>query len=253
MDTNLLAFLVSAAVVAVLVFPLGKALRRYPVAFYAAAVALTVLYLWAIGGGVRMTGVRMLAVIMQKGYLASLMLGVVMFCGCFDEGTWIRKRLQPIRGELSILSFIFILGHLATYLPTYLGMLDSLFGAHANVAASFVLAMVLTVVFAALTALSFRVVRRAIDPHLWRNLQRASYVMLALLVLHVVLALWRSAVVSGQARAVATLAVYALVAVAYAAMRIAKALRDARRRPARPSPAQTTLRGHVGDGLGTSL
>lgn len=237
MDTNLLAFLISAVVVAILVFPLGKALRKHPAPFYIAVIAVTALYLWAINSGVRLTGVRVLAVVMQKGYLASLMIGVVMFCGCFDEGTWLRKRLQPIRGELSILSFVFILGHLATYLPSYLGRLGTLFGAHSNVAVSFAVAVLLTVVFAVLTLLSLRVVRKRMGPRLWKNLQRGAYVMVALLVLHVALILWNSAVVSHSARSMATFGAYVGVVALYAVLRIWKAVRDARRRKERTAAA----------------
>lgn len=237
MDTNLAAFLISAVVVAVLVFPLGKALRKHPAPFYVAVVALTVLYLWLINSGLRLTGVRTLTVIMQKGYLSSLMLAVVMFCGCFDEGTWIRKRLQPIRGELSILSFVFILGHLATYLPSYLGRLGALFGAHSNVALSFVVAAVLTVLFAVLTALSLRVVRKKMSPHLWKNLQRGAYVMVALLVLHVGIILWRSALVSHQVRAMVTFGAYVGVVAVYAVLRLWKYARDVRKRKAKEAVA----------------
>ena len=233
MDTNVVAFLISAAVVLLLAFPLGNALRRHPLPFYVAVVAVIALYLWAIGSGVRLTAVRVLAVIMQKGYLASLMLAVVMFTGCLDEGTPIRRRLQPIRGELSILSFIFILGHLATYLPTYLGRLAAVFGAHSNMAVSFVAAMVLTVVFAVLTVLSFRVVRKKMNPRLWKNLQRGAYAMVGLLALHVVLALWKSAVVAGQPRAAVSLGMYCAVIGVYAIMRIAKAVRDRKKLQAR--------------------
>ena len=233
MDTNVVAFLISAAVVLLLAFPLGNALRRHPLPFYVAVVAVTALYLWAIGSGVRLTAVRVLAVIMQKGYLASLMLAVVMFTGCLDEGTPIRRRLQPIRGELSILSFIFILGHLATYLPTYLGRLAAVFGAHSNMAVSFVAAMVLTVVFAVLTVLSFRAVRKKMNPRLWKNLQRGAYAMVGLLALHVVLALWKSAVVAGQPRAAVSLGMYCAVIGVYAIMRIAKAVRDRKKLQAR--------------------
>lgn len=226
MDTNLAAFLLSAAIVWAVAFPLGKQLRRNPSVFYLAVVAVTGLYLWAIGTGARLTAVRVLAVVMQKGYLASLMLAVVMFTGCLDEGTALRRRLQPIRGELSILSFIFILGHLATYLPTYLGKLGAVFSARPGIAFSFVAACVLTVLFGVLAAMSLRVVRRNMDARRWKMVQRVSYVMVALLALHVLLALWRPAVVAHAARSMASLVAYAAVIALYAALRVRKALRD---------------------------
>lgn len=241
MSTSLIGFLVALALAALLVFPLAKPLRAHPWAFYAGTIALTALYVWAVWTRQDLTGVRGLCMVMQKGYLASILLAVVMFTGCFDEGTPVRKRLQPIRGELSILSFILIVGHLCMYLPGYLPRLGTLLSSHTGIAVSLIVAIVLTALFAVLAATSFRAVRRAMNPRAWKGLQRLAYVMVALLAAHVWLVLGSSAIgAKGIAISTVSFIAYCLVIVAYAVLRIRKAVRDAgRRKVAVPeSPAE---------------
>lgn len=50
--------------------------------------------------------------------------------------------------------------------------------------------------------------------------------MVALLALHIVLALWRSAFIAHATRALVSLVIYLVVIAVYAVMRIAKAVRD---------------------------
>lgn len=229
MGSGLLGFVIALIVTVLLVFPLGSALKKRPSVFYALAIVLTVLFVGATIAGANLARVRFLTVIFQKGYLASLLLGAVMFTGCLDEGTWLRRKLQPNRGHLSILSFIFILGHLAMYLPAYLPRLGVYFSARGTIAASLVVAMVLTVLFAVLTLTSAKAVRARMGARSWKALQRTSYAMVALLVVHVGFVLGRSAI-NGAASAQVSFVAYIVVVALYFLLRIRKAVRDARRR-----------------------
>lgn len=228
--TGLFGFLIALVIAAIVIFPLGGALRKHPGPFYAVAILLTVAYTWALFTGVNLSGIRPLTAILQRGYLASIFLFVVMFTGCFDEGTAIRKKLQPIRGELSIMSFIFILGHLLTYLPSYLPRLGTLLTSRTNIALSLFVAILLTVVFCVLSVMSLRVIRNNMNKKVWKGIQRASYVMVALLLLHVGLVLAKSAFAGGFSLATISFSVYTLVCVVYAVLRIRKAMRDKARR-----------------------
>lgn len=223
-------FGLALVIAAVLVFGFGGALRRWPGVFYGVALVLTVVYGWAVCTGADIAGVRWLTVVLQKGYLASLLLAVVMFTGVLSKGSALRRRLQPIRGQLSVLSFILILGHLVTYLPPYLGRLGALLGSRTNVAFSLVVAMVLTVLFFVLAVTSLQAVRRAMNPHVWKALQRGAYLMVALLVLHVALVLGKSALVGGALQARVAFGAYVGVVALYAVLRVRRALVD-RRRP----------------------
>ncbi len=229
--TGLIGFAIALALTVLVAFPLAGPLRSHPAPFYAVAIAASLAYAWAIAAGVDLSGVRWLTVVMQKGYLAVLLLAVVMFTGVLDEGSPARRRLQPIRGELSILSFLLVLGHVVTYLPPYLPRLGLLLASRTNVALSLLVALVLVTLFAVLTLTSLRAVRRRMNPRAWRALQRGSYLMVALLALHVALALGRSA--GSSALAATSLATYLVAIAAYAMLRVRKALRSRARESGR--------------------
>lgn len=218
-------FALSLVIAFVLAFPLGKSLRRHPVVFYAIAVLVVVGFVasraYNVGGPV----VRWLAPIVQKGYLATVLLGIVMFIGVLDEGSALRRRLQPIRGELSVVSSILYLGHLATYATSFLPRLGMTIQFQPLLGAAVVVAIPLTCVFAALSVTSLRTLKTRMSPKAWRGLQRFSYVMVALLAVHVALALGRSAI-DGSVVARASIAVYLVAVAVYAVLRVRKALRD---------------------------
>lgn len=225
-----IGMLVSAAVAVLLALPLGKALRAHPGPFYLAAAAVVGPYTWAYLAGVNLSPVRPLALAVQKGYLSVMLLLVVMFTGVLPEGGTSRKRLQPVRGELSILSFIFVLGHLATYLASYFPRLGKLFSNSAWMAASLTVAFVLTAVFLLLSATSLRKVRTSMDARRWKALQRLSYLMMVLLALHIGLVLGRSAFSGGFKLATVGFFAYLALLAVYAVLRVRKALADSRER-----------------------
>ena len=230
MDVNsLIAFLISLAVGLALAFPLARALKRVPIAFYAVAFAIVGAYSWAVLTGVSLNNVRWLSFILQKAYLSCVLLAIVMFTGCFDEGTAIRKRLEPVRGELSILSFIFMLGHLVVFLPRYLGLLVGGAAVKGNVVASIVIALVLTALFIALGVTSFRFVKSRMSPRAWKSLQRFAYVIVGLLVVHVAFFMGTSAL-GGSGKGFVSLVAYIAVVALYAVLRLAKLVRDRRGR-----------------------
>lgn len=228
---DILSALISVAVVAVVAFPLGGLLKKRPLPFYIVAALLVGAYLFYKFEGLYIAELQTVVGIVSKGYLACTLLAVVMFIGVLDETSPARRRLQPIRAELSILSFILILGHAIAYLPSYLPRLGVIFSSRLNLAFSISVAMLLVVVFAILAATSLRVFRTKMPYRVWKGIQRMSYLMVALLYLHIVLALGRSAFVGAGSDSVKfALAVYTVVVVVYAVLRVRKALRDRVRR-----------------------
>jgi DMSO/TMAO reductase YedYZ heme-binding membrane subunit len=227
-----LAVLVALVVALVVALPLGGAVKKHPGVFYLVAAVLSAAYLYAFCTGVSMAAIRPLALVMQKGLLGCMLLAIVMFTGVFAEGSAPRKKLQPIRGELSILSAIFLVAHVGTYLPSYLPRLGIVLGSKTTVGLSLLVSLVLTVLFAVLAVTSIKALRRAMNPRLWKAIQCGSYVLVALLLLHVWLILGKSAL-SGGADAIATFVGYALVVGVYAVLRIRKAVADARRKAGR--------------------
>ncbi|MBR2836631.1 MAG: ferric reductase-like transmembrane domain-containing protein [Coriobacteriales bacterium] len=228
MWADILSALLSIAIALIVAIPLGKQLKEKPWVFYIAAGVLVAAYLfYRFTSGAYIPWLQPFLDMMGKGYLACAFLAVVMFTGVFDEGTEIRRKLQPVRAELSIISFILILGHAIAYLPSYIPVLGRLFSLRATMAFSIILAVVLIVIFAVLTVTSFRELRAKIPYKTWKNIQRGSYVMVALLWLHIFLVLSRSAFGGhGSESAQFALIVYTVIVVAYAALRIWKAVRD---------------------------
>lgn len=227
MFNDIVSALLSLAIALVVAFPLGRLLKKWPVPFYLAALVLVAAHLTYKYTGTYIPGAQIFVDIMQKAYLGVFFLAIVMFTGTLDEGSALRHRLQPIRAELSILSCLLIASHVAAFLPNYLPRLGTIFGSHAGMSVSIVMAVLLTVVFVLLSVLSLRVFRMHMPFRVWKNIQRLSYVMVALLLLHIVLALGRPAFAGhGSTSALVSIIVYALIVAIYAVARIRKAVRD---------------------------
>ena len=228
MDINSLgAFCIALVIGLVVAFGLAKPLRTHPVPFYLVAFALVGVYCWAVRSHVNLNNYRVLTFVLQKGYLSSVLLAIVMFIGCLDNTSPVKKRLRPVRGELSVLSFIFILGHLAVFMPSYLERLLGGAPLKPNVEAAVIVALALTALFTVLGVTSFKFVHRAMSPRAWKNLQRLAYLRVALYIVHVGFFLGTS-VLGGSGKAHGSLVVYCVVVGAYAALRVGKALRDRR-------------------------
>ena len=223
---DLVSALISAAIALIVAFPLGGALRRHPVPFYLVALALVVAHLWYRLAGMYVAGAQVVVDVMQKAYLSCAFLALVMFIGVLDEQSAARRRLQPIRAELSILSFILALGHTIVFLPSYLPHFSRVFLSHPGMAASIVVAILLVVVYVLLTVTSLHVLRVRMPYRVWKPIQRLSYAMVALLYAHILLALGRSAFLGhGSASAQLALVIYTLTTVVYVVLRVRKALR----------------------------
>ena len=239
----MLADLASACigiVVALLIaFPAAGMLRKYPVPFYAVAVLLVAAHFVYRMQEAYFAPAQMFLDVLNKGYLGCALLAIVMFTGVLDMESPLRHRLQPIRAELSILSFIFICDHVIGYAPAFFPVLGQLFTVRAGMAVSFVAAIVLTAVFVVLTVTSVKAIRAKMSRTTWKNIQRGSYAMVGLLWLHIVLVLARPAFseTGGSQSAQFALAVYTIVVAVYAVLRVRKALRDRRKRGQEEHPS----------------
>ena len=231
MIQDILSALLSVAVALLVALPLGKTLKKCPMVFYTASVLLVAVYLGYRYSGVVVPQAQILADVMGKGYLSCALLAVVMFTGVLDEGGALRHRLQPVRAELSIMSLITIVGHVVAYLPSYLPRLGAVFSLRAGLATSFAVAALLLVIFVVLGVTSLHVVRAKMPRKAWKAIQRLSYLMVALLYVHVLLVLGRSAFAGHVSQtALAALVAYTAIVAAYAVLRVRKVLRDKARR-----------------------
>lgn len=225
MDAELISILLAIVITAVVAFPLGRQLRKKSVIFYIVAVVALVAYLWTVFAGINTNQYRWLTFMFQKAYLGSFFLALVMFCGALPDGNAVKRRLLPIRGELSIMSFIFYIGHIVTYLKSYLPMFANFGNLKPTLATSLVVAVILTVIFLVLGITSFKFIRSAMNSKVWRGIQKFAYLMVALLVVHVALALGLSLANLGSTGSIHVI-VYVVLVVIYAVLRIYKAVSD---------------------------
>lgn len=223
MVADVLGVLASLAVALVVAFPLGGLLKRHPVPFYTVAVAVVVAYMVQLHGVEFALSAQAFMQPLRKGYAATFLLALVMFTGALPERSAVRHRLRSVRAELSILSLILYLPHVLTFLPSYLPRLGMLLSLGNVMSVSIVLALVLTAIYALLAVLSLRDVRARMPYGVWKVIQRLSYLMVALLVVHIWLAVGKSALFGTSSDMRFALALYTALAVVYAALRVRRA------------------------------
>ena len=152
--------LITLVVVAVLSWALARPLCSHSMLFYLAAVALA-------GAGAYLTiappavlPLREVAFVVQKGYVAFALFAVVMMMGVLDKRSAVRRRLQPVRAQLSLLGTILIAGHIGFYAVVYLEILGSVGASNPFAVAGFTSAVALVVLLVPLAVTSIDVVRR---------------------------------------------------------------------------------------------
>ena len=211
----------------ILAFAVRNPLKKAPVLIYvlAAAVAASGMVLTLAPPADPL--LRAYAYAVQKGQLAFGMFAVVMYIGVLPQASKAYGWLAPVRGKLSIVAWILIIGHVAQYAVSFLPRLFAPGGVQGVMLAALVAALALTLLLIALGITSVSVVRQAMKPAVWKRVQRLAYAFFALAYVHLALMLAPSAV-AGGATAQVGLAVYTAVVAAYAVLRVARWRSDAR-------------------------
>ena len=157
------------------VFLLRNPIRSVPVLFYVLAIAVDVLFVFGDALGLPRAASHALFIIVHKCTLALALFAIVMFIGVFPKESRIRRWLQPIRAELSIIAWILSLGHMAMYLSAYASrMFSGVVGGAVLVA--LLVALALFLLLAVLGVTSFRRIKRRMDGVLWKRVQSLAYV-----------------------------------------------------------------------------
>ncbi len=209
----------------------AKSLKRLPWVYYALALALSMLSVFALYEAPPRSVVHVLADCVQKGYVGFSFITVVMFVGVFSRDSRARRVLGPVRGELSIVATLFMIAHVVPYVSGYLAMLGFMGSLRASVLASLGIAVVLVVLLLVLAVASVKVVRRAMPLWAWKNVQRLAYVFYVLAFVHLAgfLIVPHS---SGATGATVALAYYGVLLVAYATLRVRRAVIDSKEKVA---------------------
>ncbi|MBR2789512.1 MAG: ferric reductase-like transmembrane domain-containing protein [Eggerthellaceae bacterium] len=204
---------------------LQPVIRRAPMVLYAIAIAFDALYLAAILGWLPPALNSFAVVTVRRGLLAVALFVIVMYVGVLKPGTTLRRYFGSIRATLAIAACILILGHVASYLVTYLTQLFSGDAGRPLVAVSLVGALVLMVLAIPLGLTSLRAIRRKVSTSVWLRLQKLAYLFYALIYVHAGLLLLSPAL-AGSATARTNLIVYTVIFVAYAVLRLLRARAD---------------------------
>ena len=176
---------------------------------------------------------------LTRGSLATAFFVLVMYAGALSDSCPIRRKLLSIRGELSIIASILTLGHNLSAGQVYFVRLIS---APASMPINHLLAticsLVMLIIMLPLFVTSFPALRRKMSGRSWKQLQRWAYLFYGLTYIHVIL-LFLPEAQDGSTSALVNLVVFSIVFLAYASLRMQKAIGPGRR--ARLIPAAAAL------------
>lgn len=228
-----MTFLVLLACSVAAVFALRNPIHKAPMLFYAIAITVDLLFMFGDALGLPRPVSHALFLAIHKCTLALALFVIVMFIGVFSRESKVRKWLQPIRAELSIIAWILSLGHMVVYLASYAtrvlaGYVDG------AVFVALVVALVLFVLLLVLGVTSFRLVKRRMNSTVWKRVQSVAYVFFGLVYAHLLLMLLPPALRGGEAAQIAV-AIYSVVFFGYAVARIVRAVKDRGAVSVRPS------------------
>lgn len=219
--------ILSAIAVVVFVAALHGPIRRHPAVFYLLAALVAVLGICFTYNPSPAGAVRAAVFAVQKGHIGFALLAVVMFVGVFDRASGVRGALGPIRGQLSIMGAILMLGHAVPYLANYLSMAGALLSLKPTVQASLCIAAVLLVLLGVLALTSIRAVHARMDARSWKRVQLLAYPFFLLIFLHL-LGYLLVPLAAGSTEILAGLGFYGAVLVSYLALRARRFMLDRR-------------------------
>lgn len=214
-----MSLLIAIAISVLFVAVFRNQIHLHPTVFYCVALALDILMLLYRVTPLDSVVVRDIVVYVQRSLLAISLFAIVMFIGALPDSSKVRGALMPIRGELSIIAGLLVIGHMAGYLVSYfLNILTNYTAVDVNIMVSLVLAVVLLVLLSILFVTSFRFVKRRMTQARWRRVQRLAYPFFGLVYVHIMLMILPSAL-RGGGRAIIGVVVYTLIFGIYAVMK----------------------------------
>ena len=205
-------------------FALREPLRRWPMAFYALACAVVILFLAGANGLLLGVWWKPAIVLVRRCMVALSLFALVMLIGVLPKGSRPDAWLRPVRAELSIVACILCLGHMCAYLAPYAVRAAS-GSMEPPMLVSFVVALVLFVLVLVLGGTSFGFVKQRMHARTWKAVQRLAYAFFALAWVHLMFMLAPAALAGGE-RAIASVAVYTALFGAYLVLRLYRAHKD---------------------------
>lgn len=229
-----MTFLITLAVCITLSFLLRIPIKKVPWLFYLLALALTVLFLARSLVSLPPAIDKVFFSLMQKCIIAESLFIVVMYIGTLNVKSKVRQWLQPVRAELSIIACILALAHVTSYLGSFgARILFSSASYNGFLTASFCISCILLVLLVVLGITSFEFLKQRMHTKTWIRVQILAYVFYGLTYIHILLCLLPPAL-GGGITAQVSVAIYSLLFVLYAVLRLRRWSVDKRLRQASP-------------------
>jgi DMSO/TMAO reductase YedYZ heme-binding membrane subunit len=228
-----MSLIIALALAVIFTLVCNRALRRVPLAFYLLALAISVAGVYLTWNPNPNALLRAFAFAEQKGHIGFAFFVVVMFIGVLSPESPLRRRLNPVRAELSIFAALLILGHLVPYLLSYLALALGIFDMRAGIVISLLTALFMLLLLIVLTATSFNMVKARMKASHWKAIQRFSYLFFVLVFIHLAGYLIIP-ILRGSGYALLNMTIYLLVLISYLTLRLRRARIDRRANTALP-------------------
>lgn len=224
--------LIAMAAALLIAFFLDKPLKKRPEIFYIAAAlvtaAVTIImqldskgYIDVGNGFVK----DYILGLFYRGALGGALWIVVMWAGALPNGSAPIKKLMPVRGELSIFAAILSLSHVITFGIQYISnAVNDKVGtgdAFRDFVIVSILGIVMVLIMVPLTVMSFKKIRKKMNPKMWKKIQRTAYVFYAFLYLHI-LVLYIPKAQKGREGFFLSVIYYSIVFIGYTVFRLRK-------------------------------
>lgn len=215
-------FIFSLIITSIFALTAKSTIKRHPYPWYIGALALTLfISLFPFSRNLP-EAVTFLLDLFRRGALSCALWCIVMWTGALSNGSWLIKRLMPVRGELSIFAAMLTLGHNIGYGRTYfVRFFTNASALPANQFAACIITIILLIIMILLTILSFPKIRKRMKAKKWKQIQRFAYLFYALLYLHIIL-LFIPLAKDGKDGYYFSVIVYTAIFLGYAICRIRK-------------------------------
>lgn len=183
-------FIISFILVILFIRYFSEVLKKKPTILYISAAVIAAVVVAVHALGYHFSGVfgNYIEPLFARAGISGAMFILVMYAGAAPAGSYVSRKLMPIRGQLSIIASILTLGHNAAYGLTYF---KNLFTSRADMPIYQLLAsicsIIMIVIMIPLFITSFIKIRRTMNGKKWKKLQRLAYVFYGLTYVHVVL------------------------------------------------------------------
>ncbi|MBR2790149.1 MAG: hypothetical protein IKD70_05975, partial [Eggerthellaceae bacterium] len=149
---------------------LAGSIKRVPAVWYLLSLGLSALYLYCWFTGKLVALPHVLAAGMRSCLPGTAFMVIVMYVGALPDSLWIKRRLQPIRAELSIMGAFLCLGHIVAFGSSYISWVWGWIPP--KVAVPLGMALLLVVLLVLLTATSFSALKRWMGGKRWKRVQK---------------------------------------------------------------------------------